>query len=261
MAMAENPYLSARKPVRPPPLPPGEHRPWNGWWTLLWGVGLLLIWQLVVTVGFLIAGFEAGYFNDSDSLEEGLSALSFDGDVVGLTSFAAVFFVCPLCWFFGQLCPGFSGWDYLGNEPVRWWTWPLWGAATVACSVVFGWVAPFFGVHDPDESMVRMGRSTDVPLLLFLGVAIGAPLVEEFIFRGVLWRGWRDSRMGMVGTLTMTSLLWASLHVQYPAVIICYIFVLGLLLGWAREKTGSLWVPVWMHAVNNGLATLYMLQL
>jgi len=109
--------------------------------------------------------------------------------------------------------------------------------------------------------MVAMGKSTQYPILLFLGVAIGAPLIEEFIFRGILWRGWRASWMGLLGTLLLTSFFWAVLHVQYPPIIIAYIFCLGIVLGLAREITGNVWIPIWMHALNNGLATLSMLTL
>lgn len=214
-----------------------------------------------MTIGIVIAGFQQGSFGDLTSAESDLLALATDGDVLGLIAFATLFFVCPLCWFLGQVRPGFSGWKYLGNNRVTWWHWPLWGLATLACAMFFDFLGPFLGIDEPDDSMVAMATSTDVPLFLYLGVGIGAPLVEEFIFRGTLWRGWRASRLGFWGTLVVTSFLWSILHVQYPMIIICYIFVLGLLLGWAREKTGSIWVPVWMHALNNGLATLQMLQL
>jgi membrane protease YdiL (CAAX protease family) len=254
----ENPYSVPL--ATPPPLPPLERVPWNGWWTLLWAILLFLIWQMVMTVGLVVAGIQKGAGLDGFD-EEGLMTLASDGDVAGSIAFATIFFICPFCWLLGQLRPGFSGWSYLGNVRVTWWHWPLWGVATIACSVIFGMLAPFFGVDGPDESMVALGQSTELPLLLYLGVGVGAPLVEEFVFRGLLWRGWRASKLGLAGTLGLTSFLWAILHVQYPTVIICYIFVLGLVLGWAREASGNIWVPVGMHALNNGLATLHMLSL
>lgn len=39
-----------------------------------------------------------------------------------------------------------------------------------------------------------------------------------------------------------------------------FLFSPGLLLGWAREKTGGIWVPIWMHALNNTLAAFDMLR-
>ena len=65
--------------------------------------------------------------------------------------------------------------------------------------LLFGLLAPFLGIDGPDESMVTMANTTQFPILLFLGVAIGAPLVEEFMFRGALWRGWRASKLGLRG--------------------------------------------------------------
>lgn len=255
----ENPYLSPA--ATPPPLPSLEGSPWNGWWTLLWAVLLFLLWQIIMTIGLVVAGFQREMFSHEFGIEEEIMALALDGDVVGLISFATIFFVCPACWYLGALRPGFSGWAYLGNRKVAWWQWPLWAVLTLACTVVFGMLAPSLGVDGPDESMTTMAQSTNTPLFLFLGVALGAPLVEEFVFRGTLWRGWSASRIGVPGTILLTSFLWAILHVQYPTVIICYIFVLGLVLGLARQITGNLWVPVSMHALNNGLATMQMLSL
>lgn len=245
--MTENPYQPPQLPTTPPLLPPVEKSPWNAWWTLLWAVVLLAIWQTVMTIGLFIAALH--------------SEIGIDGDVIGLTAFATLFFVCPACWLIGQVRPGYSGFGYLGNDRTKWWHWPAWGAATIGCSVIFTLIAPSLGIDGPDDSVIQMARTTNVPLFLYLGVGIGAPLVEEFIFRGALWRGWRLSRLGLWGTLLITSFLWAILHVQYPAAIIAYIFCLGLLLGFAREKSGNLWIPVWMHALNNGLATIEMLRL
>ncbi len=248
----------------PPPLPSLEKTPWNAWWTLFWAVILFLVWQIVMGMGLGIALF----INDASFLELApaeiagdFQAMAGDGDVVGLIAFVTIFFVCPACWLIARLRPGWSGWEYLGNSKTKWWHWPLWGAAILLCTFVFSGIAPYLGIDEPDESMVAMGKSTQYPILLFLGVAIGAPLIEEFIFRGILWRGWRASWMGLLGTLLLTSFFWAVLHVQYPPIIIAYIFCLGIVLGLAREITGNVWIPIWMHALNNGLATLSMLTL
>ena len=267
--MTENPYPPPSTPaVTPPPLPqsPPEipRTPWNGWWTLLWAVVIFFVWQFVVSAGLLVVAFQQEVFRDlSDpkELEKEILALAFDGDITGTLTLISIFFVCPLCWMVGKIRTGFTGWEYLGIARVKWWYWPFWAAVTMACSLLFGLLAPYLGVDGPDDSMVKMAQSTQFPILLFLGVAIGAPLVEEFMFRGAVWRGWRASKLGLWGTLILTSFFWAVLHVQYPTVIIAYIFCLGIILGIAREKTGNLWVPVWMHAVNNSIATIEMLQL
>lgn len=245
----------------PPSIPAEEKRAWNAWWTWLWAISLFALWQLVLSMGLIIAAFATGTVSKGSDLMDVAMKIAMDGDIVGVLAFSTIFFICPLCWLIGHLRKGWTGWEYLGQAKVKWWQWPLWGAITIGCSFVFSFLAPHLGITGPDPSMTQMAESTQFPILLYLGVGIAAPLVEEFMFRGVLYRGWRESRLGLWGTILLTSLCWAALHVQYPLVTIGYIFTLGIVLGIAREKTGSLWVPIWMHALNNGLATLTMLGL
>jgi uncharacterized protein len=79
-----------------------------------------------------------------------------------------------------------------------------------------------------------------------------APLLEEIIFRQSGFRLWRHSWPGLYGTLILTSLLFMLMHWgQYNLTMLVLMFLFGILLGLAREKTGSLLVPVILHALNN----------
>jgi membrane protease YdiL (CAAX protease family) len=98
-------------------------------------------------------------------------------------------------------------------------------------------------------------------LFLVLGLVVGAPLVEEFIFRGLLLRGWWVARRGRLWAIPLTSILWTALHVQYDLPVLAYIFLLGIVLGYARILSGNLWIPIAMHAANNALATWEVLRL
>jgi membrane protease YdiL (CAAX protease family) len=87
--------------------------------------------------------------------------------------------------------------------------------------------------------------------LAFIMVVL-APIVEEAIFRGYLFTAWRSSRLGLSGTLLVTSLLFSVVHLgQYHWVLMLYLFAFSLILGWAREKTGSIGIPTALHAANN----------
>ncbi|MGJ8695459.1 MAG: CPBP family intramembrane glutamic endopeptidase [Verrucomicrobiaceae bacterium] len=262
----DNPYMAPQAPpqVQPPPIPAAEKKAWNAWWTLLWGLVLFGIWQVVQGIGFVIYMVKEGIIQkitrtDPPISEEELMGLLMDGDVIGAVSFVAIFAVCPAAWFLGRAKKPWGGWEYLGNAAVRWWKWPMWLAVTYLLGIGMSLVAPSMGIDEMHESMVQMATSTDYAILLFLGVAIGAPLVEEFMFRGLLFRGWRESRLGLWGTLILTSLIWTSMHVQYEAPILGFLFVFGIILGLAREWTGNVWVPVAMHALNNGLSVIVML--
>lgn len=68
----------------------------------------------------------------------------------------------------------------------------------------------------PGDMMASVAGSRH--LGLFLVVVFLAPVVEEFVFRGYLFRAWRYTKLGLRGTLVLTSELFALLHgAQYPA--------------------------------------------
>jgi uncharacterized protein len=89
---------------------------------------------------------------------------------------------------------------------------------------------------------------------LWIALVIAAPLNEELLFRGFLYRGWARSPRAVVPAVVIISALWAILHLpdyQYDWFIILQIFLNGLALGWARWRTGSTMLTFAMHAFIN----------
>ncbi len=234
-----------------------EKTPWNGWWTLLWGVGCFLVF--LTAQSFLLIGVTAifGIGDERDWVEK-VTAYSKDGDVLGLIAFFTILFVCPLCWFLGKMKPGWGGWEYLGTRSVPIWKYFAWVIGFMAMVFGLNFLVTHFGLAETPKSMIEMGQTTDYPILLILGVCLGAPLVEEFIFRGILFRGWVSSQVGLWGTIFLTSAIWAGIHLQYELALITLLFFMGLVLGIARHVTGNVWVPVVMHAVNNAFAVIHI---
>ena len=103
----------------------------------------------------------------------------------------------------------------------------------------------------------------DSGYLLALGVAlvIAAPLMEELLFRGFLFRGYAASRLGVVGAVLLTSAAWAAMHVQYEFFYIAQIFVLGCVFGWLRWRSGSTTLTLILHALVNLAAILQVAYL
>jgi membrane protease YdiL (CAAX protease family) len=85
---------------------------------------------------------------------------------------------------------------------------------------------------------------------------VAAPLYEETFFRGFMFRGIRQSRLGATGALLITAAVWALMHVQYDAFTVAQIFAGGILLGAARLKTGSIYTTLAMHALWGLVATI-----
>lgn len=109
----------------------------------------------------------------------------------------------------------------------------------------------------------RSARDSGTLPLLFLALAIAAPLTEEIVFRGFLYRGYAASRVGPTGAILIPAALWSVMHLQYEAFFIFHIFLLGVVFGWLRWRTGSLWLTIILHAVINTaslLQTAYIVE-
>ncbi len=90
-----------------------------------------------------------------------------------------------------------------------------------------------------------------IPTLLVLAVL--APIVEELVFRGLLY-GWVAGRWGPLPAFVVSSLVFAAAHAE-PAHIML-VLPLGFWFGWLRWRTNSLWPTLITHMINNAFAVL-----
>jgi membrane protease YdiL (CAAX protease family) len=98
-----------------------------------------------------------------------------------------------------------------------------------------------------------------LPVLL-AALFVFVPISEEFVVRGFLFRGWSQSFLGPFAAIVLTSAVWTALHVQYNAFYLSEIFVIGLILGYFRWRSGSTWLTVIVHAAIN-LASMIQVAL
>jgi hypothetical protein len=90
-------------------------------------------------------------------------------------------------------------------------------------------------------------------LLNSYGAWICAPIVEETVFRGFLWRGLAASQLGNWGAWSLTSVFFVASHtVHYadPGAIIV-VAIAGLTLGLVRWRTGSSTAGMITHCLFN----------
>lgn len=91
-------------------------------------------------------------------------------------------------------------------------------------------------------------------VVLAVVVVIGAPLIEEIVYRGMVQRGFVSS-WGAPAGIVVTAALFAAIHMSWaetPA-----LFVFALVLGVARHRTGRLGPAIVTHMAFN-LAGLVM---
>ena len=97
-------------------------------------------------------------------------------------------------------------------------------------------------------SGIRGPKQIAYSLLL---LAVFAPLVEELIFRGLIY-GWLAGRWGTTVAWIGSTLTFAAAHFE-PAHILL-VLPLAVLFGWLRRRTDSLLPSLVAHIANNALA-------
>lgn len=112
------------------------------------------------------------------------------------------------------------------------------------------YIARHFSIPlQPDLSKYFPPGKEGLMLGLFLA-AVVAPIAEETFFRGFLFAALRRD-YPFWAAAACSALIFAAGHMVPGAIFPLY--VLGFLLAWLRERTGSLWPSIAMHMLNNGL--------
>jgi membrane protease YdiL (CAAX protease family) len=89
------------------------------------------------------------------------------------------------------------------------------------------------------------------PVVAWLGIAFIIPCVEEILFRGLLFGAFQKI-WGITGAVLASSFLFVCVHLQIIGFLA--LFLLGVILAWARLRSGSLGLPIVLHSLNNAIA-------
>ena len=83
-------------------------------------------------------------------------------------------------------------------------------------------------------------------------IAIIPAIGEEFLFRGIVLRVLRQWSGSIHLAVWISAILFSAMHLQFFG-FLPRLF-LGALLGYAFVWSGSIWIPVFIHFINNALA-------
>ena len=83
-------------------------------------------------------------------------------------------------------------------------------------------------------------------------IALLPAIGEEFLFRGVLLRMFKDWSRNVHVAVIVSAFLFSALHMQFYGFLPR--FILGILLGYLFVWSRSIWVPVIVHFFNNAIA-------
>ncbi len=147
--------------------------------------------------------------------------------------------------------------------------WPLMMAA-ITLTIFFGQL--IFGPEYQMPQHEQLELITAYPrwqlrILIFIVAAVIAPVLEEMMFRGLFQTVIRslletrdsklESRYHAWIAIFISSGLFSMVHgnvPHWPA-----LFLLGLCLGYAYEKSGSLFRPIFIHAIFNAITITFVL--
>jgi hypothetical protein len=243
---AENAVLA--EPVEP--LTPVQPKPWGLWATLSFSLALIVVFiaiQTAVLVAFMVV-----------QSPKTPSA----GDYVcnGLLLSVATWVSAPICLAFVvllvKLRNQLSIRDYLSLNRVSAGRFLAWAAILLVFVAVSDGATWLLGRDVVPSFMIESYRTAVIVPLLLATLYIAAPVFEEIFFRGFMFQGIQQSRLGNLGAVLITSLTWSAIHMQYDAYQVAMIFAGGILLGVARARSNSVYLTIALHSLMNVIATI-----
>jgi membrane protease YdiL (CAAX protease family) len=231
-------------------------KPWGFWATLGFSViifGLFSALQILVASVFAsVAKIQHPELN----LEVYAESLPSNGLCLAIMAIVSGLICIPLTLWFAKLRKNISVKDYIGfREPLTK-EWVQWFLILGAFLFLSDAVTLLLGRPIVPPFMVDAYKTASFLQALLFAIIIVAPIFEEIFFRGFLFQGIRYSRLGPIGAIGITSLVWAAIHVQYDIYGIATVFALGLLFGIARLKTDSIHLLMVMHSLASLVATI-----
>ena len=230
------PELRAAAPGEPFYLPGASWR----WALALVGLVVGAAPQALLTVLALVAGTSS---SDTSAVSGGSAVALAVGSLViyGWEALAA--------WLFSLRSAGRSLvlWGFRRPNKAYFWVVPLGLVVVYALSIAHDLI-----VNPKQQAIVSEFPHSAFGAAMFILVAVVmAPLFEEIVFRGFLFRGFANSWGWVWGALASAAIFGAA-HLQLD--VFLPLAALGFVLAWAYHRTGSLWTCITMHALFNLIA-------
>lgn len=247
-------------PVLVSPAPPVRRHVWKFWGTALWGVfafvALFAGQALALVYQVLRSGASAG-------LADAIRTAAASGLTLALSVTMGLPAVTAALWFAIR----FTDTPFADYLALRWTSarnFLIGIAGIIAVVGIWEVLSHLTGREsDPDFmiTVLKSARSDGALPLLIFAFCVAAPISEEFFARGFLYRGWSESWLGPIGAIVLSSLVWTALHLQYDWFFGGEVFTLGLWFGYLRYRSGSIWLTIVLHGLNNLAAVVQTIWL
>lgn len=252
--------MDSLNPDHPPLIVrPALLRVWKFWGTALWGL-LVFVAMFVGQVGaILLLVAMRGLPLDMDSIQ----SVGREPQALALSVIMGLPATLAAVWLAIRIKKA-SFIDYLA---LHWPSWKqlLFGTVGLILLVVT-WemtIRAIGGDATPGvmADLLKVGRDSGAAVLLTFALSFAAPMSEEVLARGFLYRGWSASFLRVPGAIALSSLVWAAVHLQYDLYRLAEVFTIGAWFGYLRYRTNSLWLTIVLHALNNLTAVVLTMWL
>ena len=224
----------------------------GGWRYLLGSVVLFILIFVVAGLEDVPADFI--FKNSQDSVAVALLGTAF--------AFAIAFFAVLLVVRFLHQRPFWS----VAMPSWGFWKWDFWTSFMIGLIVsflsalVFGFIGLVEIESNPDFSMLSLAV---VALIAFVGIFFQAG-AEELLFRGYFTQFSRRFTANRFLFIGIPAIIFASPHILNifelggGILLILPYLILGLVLGWAAYRSGTLWMSLGLHLSNNYMSVVLM---
>jgi membrane protease YdiL (CAAX protease family) len=238
-------------------------------WSASATLGLTLLFFILyfiisITVLAIAAGIEVAA--PGMSIDRALTAgvkisqrLALDGDFNAINYLITALCLTPLIFYCAArrkltTAAAYLGFDKRPNKAI----FINYNVALIGYFIFSYFASDALGIKTP-QSMINIYNTTDYLFLLFIAVVIAAPFFEEVIFRGFIFKGLARSPLGVIVTIIITSVLFTLIHAgQYDINILVVLFPLAIILGVSRYSSGGIYLPIYLHFINNLYSSVTM---
>ncbi len=203
------------------PIPPTEKRVWGPWATAGFGAVVLVVFAIVQVVVvvislFVIALTRFELFSNQQSGDVFNSIMDMLTGHLGLLQSIATIISgvigIGLIFMFIRVRKRAGIAEYLGLNKITVRGFLLVVAIVIGFIVLSGGLNILLGKADNEQIMFDIYDTSVWPALFWIAVVVFAPAFEEIFFRGFLFEGFRQSRIGAIGAIGITALIWALMH-------------------------------------------------
>ena len=220
------------------------------WQAALVAVGFWVV-QIVISIGVAIPAYILGQFVDYPLFTHVFSSVG-TAILLIIASFIALYLVCRLTK--GSFKSFFAKPKQLSGT--------LWLGLlllvignTIIVSEVSNLTQYYFAM--PEFLKMIMESMFKEPISAFLTICITAAITEEIVFRGIIIRGFK-SHYNTKKVIIVSAIIFALVHLNPFQFLTA--FLLGAVFAFIYIRTGSLWLCMAGHFLNNFIAWLRAFQ-